>query len=240
MNWIVNLGWDEESLEIDFPLPVRWNYTQCPHLLIVGKTGSGKTYASQQILARIGKTIPDSQIYLLDYKADDFKFAQGCSRYYAFTACTDGLDAFYNSFETRQRGLDPSRSFRLLFFDEWAAYCQILEKKQAEAEQRKLATLLALGRSYNVHICIALQRPDAQYFSAARDNFSAILGLGNLSAESKQMLFDKEHREQMKPDRRRGTGYFYSDTTGLCRIAIPAVNNYDKMQQYIKQAVDRE
>lgn len=235
----ISIGWDEESLEIGFPIPVWWDCQRCPHLIITGATGSGKSYAAKQIMARIGK-IPAAHIYLLDYKADDYKFAQECRRYYAYTSCQQGLDSCYKAFEARQQGTDTSRTMCVLFFDEWAAYCQSMDKKQAEVEQRKLSTLLMLGRSYNFQIIICVQRADAQFFNTARDNFNNVLALGNLSDEGKQMLFAKEHREQMKPDRKQGSGYFYSGTGGLRKVIIPAVNNVTSMEKCIRQAVDRE
>ena len=59
---------------------------------------------------------------------------------------------FYNCFLNRQSGKDNNRNFLLLVWDEWASYILSLDKKVAEEEKKKLAILLMLGRSFNVHV----------------------------------------------------------------------------------------
>ena len=77
-----------------------------------------------------------------------------------------------------------------------------------------MATLLMLGRSFNVHILVSQQRADASYFNTARDNFSVVIGLGNLSKESISMIF-QDYKEDILPDRQQGTGYMLMDEVGF-------------------------
>ena len=62
-------GVDADFLFLKQPPCFHWKGY---HTLISGSTGSGKTVASALLLARIAKYIPESNLYLLDYKADDF------------------------------------------------------------------------------------------------------------------------------------------------------------------------
>jgi len=216
-----------------------WNPATAPHIVIFGTTGSGKTYATKLMLGRISKYCPDSQFYVCDFKGDsDFSFLSGNKRYYRFFDCEKGLNDFYEQFEIRQSGEDNCRDLLLIFFDEWASYILNIEKKKAEEEKKKLATLLMLGRSFNVHVLISQQRVDASYFNAARDNFNLVIALGNLSAEGKEMMFH-EFKNEMKPDRKQGTGYMLTNGANFTPIVVPSISDINRLNHYIKQAVSQ-
>lgn len=235
MNGKLPLFWDAVLLRAGIRYPVIWDYEHCPHLLIVGSTGSGKSYAVKLIMGRISKYVPDAALTVCDFKADDFTFLRGCDRYYEFTDCKQGLDDFYNSFLARQQGNNLDRSFSILILDEWASFLNTLEKKQAEVAKQKLATLLMLGRSFNVHVLVSQQRADAQYFSTARDNFNTIIALGNISKESAAMFgFD---RDSMQPVHQLGGGYILTNGTDLQEIQVPFIRDPAKLTRAIQTLV---
>ncbi|MFA9466968.1 MAG: hypothetical protein ACERKN_22165 [Velocimicrobium sp.] len=145
---------------------------------------------------------------------------------------------FYNQFLERQSGKDKKRNAKFLFFDEYASYLNYLPKKEAEEEKRKMSMLLMMGRSFNSHVIISQQRGDAQYFSTARDNLNVVIGLSNLSEESRDMFFSS-FKKQIKADRKRGTGYMITNGTDLQKIYVPKVQNEDMLHNAIKQGVSR-
>ncbi len=205
-------------------------------MLVVGSTGSGKTYAVKLIIGRISKFLPGASVTVADFKADDFTFLRGCSRYYEFTDCKQGLDDFYNSFLARQQGNNLDRSFSMLVFDEWASFLlNHLDKREAEEAKRKLSTLLMLGRSFNCHILVSQQRADAQYFSTARDNFNTIIALGNISKESAAMF--GFNRDSMQPVRQLGGGYMLTNGTDLQEIQVPSIRDPAKLNRAIQTLV---
>lgn len=219
------------------PAYVSWNFSRCPHLLVVGATGSGKTYAVKLLLGRIAKHLPEAKITLCDYKHDDFRFLDGCMRYFWFDRCAEGLNSFYKCFQERQKGNDSSRSFRLLVFDEWASFIAMQEKRETEESKRKLSTLLMLGRSFNCHVLVSQQRADASYFSTARDNFSVIVALGNLSKESRDMFFSG-FKDEMEPVRKIGEGYMLVNGVSFHRVQVPKVTNEQRLQDAIQRLVE--
>ncbi len=231
---------DEKLLVLGICEYIRWFPNQAPHAVIFGSTGSGKTYCCLLLLGKIALYEPDSQLYICDFKGDDdFEFLNGCPRFYKYNLCADGLQDFFNQFKERQNGNDKSRHMLVLYFDEWAAYCNNIEdKKTLESEKRKLASLLMLGRSFNVHVIVSQQRVDAVYFNTARDNFNLVIGLGNLSEEAKNMLFH-EFKKNMLPDRQRGTGYMLTNGANLTPILVPAIRNWEKLHETIKRGVNR-
>lgn len=237
----IDLFLNEAYLRYGIKQYVTWNPAVAPHLIVFGVTGSGKTMATKLILARISKHIPNSQIWLNDYKGDNSDFAclKGCSRFYRFDEVEKGLQDFYTEFRKRQSGESDRRNFIICCIDEWTSYIASCDKKMAEEEKKKLGTLLMMGRSYNVHILLSQQRCDSIYFSAgSRDQYNVVIALQNLSAEGKEMMF-REYKDKMKPDRKQGTGYMLINGTDFTPIQVPFISDMTKINHYIKEAVTR-
>lgn len=224
------------TLGMTHPLYWRWNYRRFAHILLVGATGSGKTVAALLLAARCAKHIPGCELTVCDAKALEWQFLRDCERYYEFSACMDGLNAFYNILLARQQGIDSSRTFQMLIFDEFSSFLNSLSKKDAEEAKTLIATLLMLGRAYNIHVCIVQQRGDSEYFSKARDNFSIVVGMGNLSKEQKSMLM-QEVKEDVLPIQSLGGGYVVEDSTKLFQIQVPWIASLAAMQDVICGAV---
>lgn len=219
----IPIAYDKALYDDGVKSAVFWPYELACHIAVIGSTGSGKTFAVKLLMHTVLTQIENASITVCDFKADDFKFLLGRSGYYQYDACAAGLQAFYNQFVARQSGADACRDFRLLVFDEWASYLQTLDKKTADAEIKKMTTLLMLGRAFNVHILVSQQRGDASYFGTARDNFGLVIALGNLSPESRDMFF-KGYKDNIKPTQTRGTGYVSINGGEPVEIIVPSVN----------------
>lgn len=207
----------------------RWQPDLAPHVLLFGGTGSGKTYAAQVFLAHLAQAEPKAQAIICDFKGDDsFSFLQGRDRYFQFSACEKGLNLAYEKLTERQNG-DKNRSFWLLVFDEFASFLNTAEKKQGEAYRLKMSTLLMLGRSFNIHVLVSQQRPDAQYFATARDNFGLVIALGNISTEATQMFFS-DFKDRFSSKNSRGFGYQMTNGMDFQRIVVPTIQSTAKME----------
>lgn len=230
---------DERYAKLGIHQSIDWLPDKAPHVMVCGATGSGKTYFTKLLLGKIASHQPTARLSVCDFKGDrDFEFLNGCSRFHRFIDCQEGLQQFYDRFRQRQSGEDSSRSMMVLFFDEWASYCNSVDKKAVEEEKKKLSNLLMLGRSFQVHLIISQQRADAQYFNSARDNFNLVIGLGNLSEESKNMLFH-EFKSQMQPNRNQGTGYLLTNGAGLTPVIVPVISSMDRLHHAIRQGAMR-
>ena len=219
-------------------IPIDWDTEAAPMGCCFGTTGSGKIYAVKLLCGKLVK-YGNAKLTVCDGKGGgDFDFLKGCDRYAAIDV-TAVFDRFYNSFLARQRGEDESRDIMCLLFDEWSAYLDGLdEKKQMEAQRKKLGQLLRLGRSFRTHVLLSQQRMDSTYFQGFRENFNLVIGLSNLSKESRDMFFS-EYKEQMEPDRARGTGYMTVNGASFTPVAVPKVNDLDKLHRAILAGVTR-
>lgn len=228
----------EDYLQQKLRITIDWNTELAPMACCFGATGSGKTYLVKLMTGKLVK-YGKAKLTICDGKGGgDFDFLKGCERYAAIEV-TDVFNNFYQSFLARQKGEDESRDIMCLLFDEWSAYLDSLDsKKEVEAQRKKLGQLLRLGRSFHVHVIVSQQRMDSTYFQGFRENFNIAIGLSNLSKESRDMFFS-EYKEQMEPDRARGTGYMTVNGASFTPVAVPKVNDLDKLHRAILAGVTR-
>lgn len=201
------------------------DWTKSPHALITGASGSGKTFASKYLLASLVAQTSEIELGIIDYKGDsDFDLFADFQNCYRYNEAEDGILNYLDKFHQRQSGEDKARTPIYLFIDEFASFLTVLDKKEAEHFKKKIAELLMLGRSFNVHLIMALQRADSSYFlNGARDNFPIRLGLGRLSEESRRMLFPDMPRDDYTP-LKRGEGYLQTDSSEIIKIFVPDYN----------------
>lgn len=237
---MIKLFVNEISLEIGYPIYIIWDFDKIPHMIIIGGTGSGKSYFLKLLLGRLSKYEKESQVFICDFKGDtDLIFLESTKNFYRYLDCKKGLEEFYKLFQARQSGSDLQRHPVFLAFDEWASYINSFpSKKEMDEAKQILSNLLMLGRSFNVHIIISQQRADAQYFNTARDNFGIVIGLGNLSEESKKMFFN-DYKDEIESDRRIGTGYVLENGMNLQKIVVPKISDMKKLEDAIKEVVNR-
>ena len=104
--------------------------------------------------------------------------------------------------------------------DEYGALISARDKKQAEKLKSMIAEMLFMARSLGLIVIIGIQRADAEYFnSGARDQFRAILALGNLSPQQKQMIAN-DYKDKMNANNPVGYGYYLEDGKDIERVRI--------------------
>lgn len=244
MDEVRNILWREDYQRMGLNVPIHWRPAEAPHMAISGATGSGKTYFTKLLLGKIVKYVPSSQLYVCDAKGDqDFSFLDGADRFARWDV-GPMFQRFFEAFQARQRGEDTSRNMLVLMFDEWSNYLDSLpgsgKKSQAQDdEKRKLALLVRLGRSFNVHVILSQQRFDASY-TPGRENFSIAISLSVMSKESREMLFSGYKDEiAAHPPRQRGTGFMLTNGTNFVPISVPRVSNLERLHQTIYNGVCR-
>ncbi len=234
---ITDLFLKKTMLDLGVKSAIPWYYTKNPHMLIFGSPGRGKTYLVKKIIAEVECSTSEPSVTVCDFKADDFDYLEGCKNYYSYDNCFNGLKNFYAAFKERQTHTDNTRTFKLLIFDEWASFLNTLDKKAADEAKSILSTLLMLGRSFNVHVIISQQRADAEYFSKARDNFSMIVAMGNISKESVQMFFN-DFADMISKTDTIGQGHLLINGSDYHEIIVPEIEDYDNMINLSRSCVD--
>lgn len=216
------------------------------HTLICGMSGSGKSYLTNQYMARIcihGGN--ESKVYFSDFKQDDsFSYLRNCPRYYPYNKTIEALDKVYEIMHKRQCGEDTSRNYVTLVWDEYMANILALqgsEKKKAEAVMHKVSEILMLGRSLAVRLVIACQRPDAAAFpTGSRLNFGVIIIVGAALESIYSMLMPKELIEKVaNREFHTGEGIMLWQGSELHFIKVPVIRNEEKMKSICIEALTR-
>lgn len=228
----------EEWLSID--------YATASHFLWCGRTGSGKTVGAKALLSRSILLAPPElqpvELTVIDPKEDiDFDFLDGLPRFYRGDEAPQGFNFFFDVFMRRKAKEDLSQNLKILFVDEFASLVTLIDdRKEKEAAQKKLGLLLSLSRSRHFSIQLATQQPSASTFgvagSASREQFGMVCLLADAGAETQQMLFDGDNREQMKkfgPIGGRGVGWL-SINGGMAQpVRVPIVEDMEKLNRVI-------
>lgn len=229
------VGYEYEAYQLGIPLGVHWtpSTTNPVHWLAVGPSGTGKTWYSASIAARIALHVPNSKIWIASYKDDDFfQPYHGIERvrYCYFNDSVRAIQEFKEVLDARLGG-DPDRSFCLLWLDELAAMVTGLEKKQAEFVKNAVASILQTGRSLNMQLLVSVQRADSIYFNnGARENFGNVIFLGpNITKEAAGMF--GIDRAALPPVRGRAGYYIVNGNSEAIRpIQCPIIRDTSKLK----------
>jgi len=249
-NNTLNLGYDLDmwhGYRAKLPVAVDISPSTNSHMLISGMSGCGKSYASNQYLAKLALAQP-GEYHFADYKGEDaFMFLRNCPRYRSYNNTLEALDAVYKRLNDRLSGEDTTRHSVTLVWDEYIANILALmgsdkEKKPAEriapTTMNKVSEILLMGRSMGVRIIVSCQRPDAIAFPVgSRLNYGIVIILGAAIRSIYEMLMP-DHIEQVKGRQfGRGEGVALLQGSELRFIKIPRVQDYERMKQICVQAL---
>lgn len=215
-------------------------FCKLPNTLCIGNTGSGKSYALTVLLGIYAKFFPDLNITICDYKKSSFAHFEDTPNFYGYENVPDGIRAFYQEFSERleANNEDRNKQVRVLLIDEYGALISAQDKKTAEELKTMVANMLFMGRSLGIRLLIGVQRADAEHFKAgARDQFRAILALGNLSKEQKQMLFSDFKDKMDGRNNGLGEGYLLIDGKGIEKVKVAPIKDIEQLNASIRQAM---
>ena len=191
--------------EIAFSTDVIWKWKKCPHLLLTGNTGSGKTQLAQYIIAALLKQ--GVRVIYCDPK-NDYDMALFMRSHTSVNYLTEenaiAKAVRETEVELRSRTVDlenigiEEAEFNPVFliFDELIAFSKIANKKTYEETARRLASIIVMGRSKRVFAGLILQRPDTSFIEGAiRDNLGCRIAMGQMSDTAYQMVFGSAFKE---------------------------------------------
>ena len=209
--------------------------------LVVGATGTGKSYCLQVLLGKITNYVPNVSITICDYKRSSFACYEDTLNFFGYEDSIKGINKVYQEFQQRLELNDIGRNseVQILVIDEYGALISAQDKINANEIKTKISNMLFMGRSLGIRLIIGIQRADAEYFrSGARDQFRNIIALGNLSREQKQMLF-ADYKEQITNNSGLGEGYLLIDGKGIEKIKVASILNNSEVEYKIREAMYR-
>lgn len=198
-----------------------WNFKKCPHLLLSGNTGSGKTQLAQYIITCLIEQ--GVRVIYCDPKNDDDMrlFMQSYPSVKYVTRENDIAKVVRETEEevrSREKDLQSigieEAEFNpvFLFFDEMIAFSKIADKKNYEETIRRLGTIVVTGRSKCIYAGYIMQRCDVEYAGgggAIRDNLSCRICMGQMSDTAYKMAFGSNFSNVRNNRREIGSGLIY-------------------------------
>lgn len=244
----LTLGFDLDLLQQGIRSKIIFSLSRsnATSALIIGSSGSGKSYFLNSLFAKLTIEEPHGEVIFADFKGE-FEWLQGCPRYFAYKNAYSAIDLAYSKLCTRLSGDDSSENPVTLIFDEYVSAVlsqQAEDKKQAAQSMSRIAEILLMGRACgraSVRFWCFTQRPDASVFSTgSRDQFGTIVALGNISKETKQMLFSdfSEDFEEGK-EFQKGEGRVVFNNSNLYHIKVPRINDMNKVKRLCKKALSK-
>lgn len=196
------LGVDENAqmLKVDI--------AKCPHLLIAGETGSGKSVLLNSIICSLLFKSPDNRFVMIDPKRTELSRYEGifplfrpivkdpCSAIEALESVCKEMDNRYNNMERagtkdyKDIGCKPI----IVVIDELA---DLMLTSHYKSEQF-IVRIAQLGRAAGIHLIIATQRPTAQVLTGLiKSNMPCRIALQTASIRDSINILDHKGAEQL-------------------------------------------
>ena len=220
-----------KSLENDLiPLnnKISWNFRKCPHGLVCGVTGKGKTYFLAYLIKMF--VLLKADIKIIDPKMSDLSFLERIFKENVASSPNDiarllretceKMNERYIQFKNlinygfgkdyKDYGYKPI----VIIFDEIAAFMASVDKKVAKEINDYMSEIIMKGRQAGVFMILATQRPDADTIKTAiRDQLGLRIALGEMSKTGYSMVFGSEFNSLELNSSAPGDGFIMIDGT---------------------------
>ena len=196
------IGLTENGVVVD-------DLAKCPHLLIAGTTGSGKSsYLHTLILSLMYK---NCGLFLVDCKRVEFSvYEDRCNVCYDVQEANTFINFLIEEIERRYKAmqqagvntfedykqLNPDTKYFVLVVDELA---DLISTKQAQKNiVPKLLRIAQIGRAAGVHMVLATQRPDTSVINGTlKGNIPTRISFNVASRFDSQVVLDRSGAENL-------------------------------------------
>lgn len=222
-----------DSLDIDLGYGVNYNPIKCPHILVSGGTGSGKSVFISFLILELLKR--QSTVYIADPKNSDLgSLSHYIGDKYVSTnpnniarvvrlvveAMTARYQIMRDNFQYGSNFADHGFKPVWLIFDEMGAFqASGTDKKSKEIITEVMdgiKQIILLGRQAGVFFLVSAQQVNASatLSTELRDNLGLRIALGANSSEGYRMVFGSATPKNLKPIEVKGAGYLYMQGSG--------------------------
>lgn len=207
---------------------IAYRLSKTPHSLIVGGTGSGKSYFILGKIVSYLSLTPQSELYIVDPKKADLSLMRFISNFGNKVATEpnqiakmlrevveimeDRYKTYFNDISAFGKdytdfGLPPV----ILIFDEFSAFIHSVDKKLSKEVLDYIFTIVMKGRQAGVTLEVLMQRPSADDLPTnIRAQMGFKCGLGAMDKIGYNMIFDTNNVD-FKTVTEKGGGYIQID-----------------------------
>jgi hypothetical protein len=238
------LGWCKTKLDLGIRSHILWHPDRAsPHILVAGQSGAGKTKFLELFASCCARDIPDCELYLADPKRIDFGFAKGSKRAFFGEDSAGAIESFHASMMARVNDTDLSTHWKILIFDELAAFTLMLQtdKKRLSAFQNLMASVALLGRGVRHVLCCGVQKALMETVTA-RSQYGTVVLMGNTDNDKEQinMLMSQHKNTIAVTPNTRGQFWVTQDGKGIRRGQTPWITDIESVHALILEGLNRE
>lgn len=229
-----------------------WNFENDPHGLIVGTTGSGKSYFLNFLLAQSfikKKNGQDGKIFVADPKHSDlFKIGQNIADFSEFEPAKiagllrQAVEIMKDRYSKMEK--NNSKSFGksalelgfapiFIFVDEISALMSLVDKNSKKDIENYLKQLTMLGRQAGICIILITQRADVEsgILGSIKNNLNFRLYLGNTNNLNYSIVFGKLENDLLNLNEKYSGYYsFNSEGNKPYQLLTPSYNFSDLLE----------
>jgi hypothetical protein len=242
----IPIGFDSSLLiHANIQKPIEWDLALHPHLLVLGNTGSGKSYFLKLLLGRFAIECEEASAIACCYK--NALLPPETPNFYGYTSVIDGFTKFETELLRRlesgsssnDAGQDPRNfSRKILVLDEYVGWLASVDDKQAKGIKQRMARLLTMARSLNMTVILGATRGMADNFSFGSRDCLNVIFLGDPSKESIRSFCSSDEAAMIEPQG-RGAGYTVFDGQKPVAITVPTVRDMEKLDKAIYDLLSR-
>ena len=205
------------------------DFDKCPHILIAGTTGAGKSVLMNNIICNIyywyghnyATRFKSCNLALIDPKGCEFSAYKNCANttfiddtqsaiQYLRSAC-DEMDYRYHNMNTKHRDL-------FIIIDELA---DLMLTSRYEVEE-SIVRLAQKGRACGIHLILATQRPTVDVVTGLiKANITTRFALKTASIRDSMTILDHKGAEQLSGNGDCLVKFPYQTEEIHCQIAFP-------------------
>lgn len=224
-------------------------------MLVVGKSGSGKSYFLYSLLAQSVMAFGFQQnVWILDSKNSSLSVLgkEYCPEHTGSNneEILEKLEEIQEIVLERKKELEPLLSNGLdkdysdfglpaisIYFDEYASFKSWLSTQPKEKQNKAMATINLLileGRQLGCHLILAMQKSDATILPThLRENLLFSLVLGNSGEQTYTTAFGQEISSTIpERDREKGEGIYITDSSKVAMTLQTPFLNFDIWKGY--------
>ena len=233
-----------DLLDLYFDRKHQCTLSSTPHILVQGKTGSGKSYLVNQIV--IQSIVKGYEVAILDIKRSYGMFKTHAEYYCEIDDILNKLKSIeietYERLHHLEKELDKNPQVLavdlnykpiLLIIEEFISLQSVLDKKQKEELDRILKSVSSISRICNIHTVLVMQSASTQHIdSSIRHNFAARVSMGNCEDNIRRMVFSDLDIPMVNQKLPKGHGLILLDDNRVTLLRVPEIidlENFNSM-----------